>query len=110
MNQSVIQLAYQQVDNAQQIFIRERIEDDHFVQAVEKLRIERALHFVHHQFFHGTLTGFIGAGLEPNGSAPNEMASSQVGSHDDDGVPEIDGVTKAVGELAIFENLQQYIE
>src|ERR1700737_5315868 len=107
MNQSVIQLAYQQVDNAQQILIGERIEDDHFVQAVEKLRIERALHFVHHQFFHGPLTGFVSAGLETDGSTPLQMAGSQVGSHDDDGIPEIDSVTKAVGELAVFENLQQ---
>src|ERR1035437_667733 len=38
------------------------------------------------------------------------MASSQVGSHDDNGIPEINGVTKAVGKLAVFENLQQYIE
>src|ERR1700688_3143603 len=110
MNQGVIQLSNEQVDNSKEILIGERIEDDHFVQAVEELRIERALHLVHHQFFHGALTGFVGAGLETDGSTPLQMAGSQVGSHDDDGIAEIDGVTKAVGELAVFEDLQQYIE
>src|ERR1700688_4330865 len=110
MNQGVIQLANEQVDNSKEILISERIEDDDFVQAVEEFRIERALHFVHHQFLHGALTGFVSAGLETDGSTPLQMAGSQVGSHDDDGIAEVDGVTKAVGELAVLENLQQYIE
>jgi len=36
VNQRVIQLAHQQIDDAEQIFVAERIENNHFVQPVSK--------------------------------------------------------------------------
>ena len=39
-------------DDLQQIFVGERGEQDHFVQAVQEFRIEGLLHFGHHLIFH----------------------------------------------------------
>jgi len=110
MNQRVVHLTHEQIDDAQQVVVAERVEDDNFVQAVEKLRIERPLYFVHHHFFHALETGFIGARLETDGGALLQMTRAQVGSHDDDGVAKIHGVAQAVRQLAVFENLQENVE
>src|SRR5246127_3395361 len=110
VDQRVVHLAHEQIDDAQQVVVAERVENNDFVQAVEKLRIERPLYFVHHHFFHALEAGFIGAGLEADGSALLQMARAQVGSHDDDGVAKIHGVAETVRQLAVFKDLQKYIE
>src|SRR5437899_2736971 len=51
VNQCVVQLAHQQIDDAEQIFVAERIENNDFVQPVQELRIERPLYFVHDHIF-----------------------------------------------------------
>src|SRR5882762_7893127 len=48
VNQRIVELAHQQIDDAEQIFVAERIENNHFVQPVQELRIEHPLYFVHH--------------------------------------------------------------
>src|ERR1700730_18318203 len=64
VNQRVVHLAHEQIDDAQQVVVAERVEDNYFVQPIEKLRIERPLYFVHHHFFHALEAGFISSGLE----------------------------------------------
>src|SRR5260370_18826923 len=98
------------MDDAEQIFIGERIENNHFVQPVQKLRIERPLYFVHHHIFHALLPGFIDAGLEAQRRALLQMAGAEIGGHDDDGAPEIHGVAEPVRQLTVFKHLQQYIK
>src|SRR6266446_5568890 len=110
VNQRVVQLAHQQIDDAKQIFVAERIKNNHFVQPVQKLRVERPLYFVHHHIFHALLPGFIRAGLEAHRRALLQMTRAEIGRHDDDGVPEIHGIAEPVGQLTVFKHLQQYIE
>src|SRR5439155_15168811 len=110
VNQRVVQLAHQQIDDAEQIFVAERIENNHFVQPVQKLRIERPLNFVHYHIFHAFLPGFISAGLEAHGGALLQVTRTEIGGHDDDRVPEIHGIAEPVGQLPVFEHLQQYIK
>src|SRR5216683_7849705 len=110
VNQRVVQLAHQQIDDAEQIFVAERIENNHFVQPVQELRIERPLYFVHHHIFHALLPGFIRAGLEAQRGALLQMPRAEIGGHDDDGVPEIHGIPQPVRQLSVFKHLQQYIE
>src|SRR4029077_10976998 len=68
------------------------------------------LYFVHHHFFHALEAGFVGAGLEADGSTLLQVASPEIGSHDDDGVAKIDGVAEAVRQLPVFKNLQENVE
>ena len=39
-----------------------------------------------------------------------QLARTDVGRHDDDGVLEVDFATEAVGELAVVEHLQEQVE
>src|SRR6202158_500870 len=110
VDERIVHLAHKQIDNAEQVFVAERVENNDFVQTVEKLRIEHPLYFVHHHFFHALEAGLIDAGLEADGSALLQMARPQVGSHDDDGVAKIHGIAEAVGQLPVFKDLQQNIE
>src|ERR1700756_1513897 len=110
VDERVVHLTHKQIDNAQQVVVAERVEDNDFVQAVEKLRIERPLYFVHHHIFHAFQAGFIDAGQKADGSALLQMARTQVGSHDDDGVAKIHGIAETVRQLAVFKDLQKYIE
>src|SRR4029077_15063266 len=110
VNEGIVHLTHKQIDNAQQVFVAERVENNDFVQPVEKLRIEHPLYFVHHHFFHALEAGFVGAGLEADGSTLLQVASPEIGSHDDDGVAKIDGVAEAVRQLPVFKNLQENVE
>ena len=48
MNQRLVDLSDEQVDDQQQILVRQRIEQDYLVQPVQKLRIEHTLDLAHH--------------------------------------------------------------
>ncbi len=50
VNQRVIGLADEQIDDAEQVFIAQRVEQNDLVQTIQELRIEHALHFAQHQF------------------------------------------------------------
>src|SRR5271170_7318496 len=45
MYQSLVDLTDEQIDNPQQVVIRERVEQDHFIEPVQKFRIKNSLHF-----------------------------------------------------------------
>src|SRR6202007_1173540 len=110
VNQRIVRLPDQQIDDTEQVLIAERVEDYNLIQAVEKLRIERALDLGHHQIFHGLAPGLVCAGLETQAGALLQMTRAQVGGHDDDGIAKIHGVAQAVGQLPVFKDLQQDIE
>jgi len=38
------------------------------------------------------------------------MPRTDIGSHDDDGVPEINRISESIGQLPVLEHLQQNIE
>src|SRR5580704_1621093 len=102
-----IDLLNQETDDLQQVLIAERGGQDHFIQAIQEFRIEGLLHFGHHLVFHlGWDSADVG-GRESNGRLLVKEARAQVGRHDNDGVLEVHRVAKTIGELAVFENLQQ---
>ena len=47
---------------------------------------------------------------EAEAAAPLNIASADVGGHDDDAVLEIDGVAQRIGEMALFVHLQEDVE
>ncbi len=109
MDQSVVDLSDQQIDNAEQFLITQRVEQNNLVQPVQEFRIEDAFHLAEHQFIEALRRPFFRGGLESHGGAFLEMPRAEVRGHDQNRVPEIHGIAEAVGELAVFKYLEQNI-
>src|SRR6516164_5788388 len=110
MNQRVVQLTNEQIDNPEQVLIAQRIEQDYLVQPVQKFRIERSLYFPQHQLFQAFQAGFVDARLEAYRGALLQVPRTNIGSHNDDGISKIDGVSEPIRQLPVFEYLQKNIE
>src|SRR5262249_30694126 len=110
VNECIVHLPNEQINDADQIFVAQRIEDNDLVEAIQEFRIENPFHFVHHELFHGLGASFIRAALESDSGALLQMPRAKVGGHDDDGVTKIYGIAETIAELAVFKNLQQNIE
>ena len=76
------------------------VEDDHVVDAVEKLWAEVLPERLHHRLAG---PGFVRSQLL-------DQVRSDVAGHHDDGVLEVDGAALAVRQAAVFEDLQQHVE
>jgi hypothetical protein len=48
VDQSVVDLADQQINDAEQFLFTQRVEQNNFIQAVQKFRIKHAFHFTEH--------------------------------------------------------------
>ena len=78
----------------------ERVENDDFVDAIQKFRTERMAQFPQNGFLHLV----VGLAFEAALVLQDPMAAD-VGSHDQDRVLDIDGAALAIGQAAIVENL-----
>ncbi len=86
------------------VLLRERVEDNDLVDAVQKLRPEGLAHLIQH-LDSGHLELRRVARLQVlQESAP------QIAGHDDHGILEIHGAPVAIGEPAVLEDLQQNVE
>ena len=110
LRQVVVQLLHQQLDNLEQVAVRQRLEEDDLVEAVEELGIEGLLHFLLDQLLHLVADDVFAVALEAESLLLLQVAGADVRGHDEDGVLEVDGVAKAVGQLAIFKDLEQDVE
>src|SRR5262249_12328809 len=108
-NQVDVDKLYQKPDDLQQVVVRQRVEQDRFIQPVQELRIEGALHFAHHHIFNARGQSGSHWSRESDGRLLVEEPRSKVRSHDDDRVFEIDRVAEAVRQLAVFEHLQKNV-
>ena len=86
-----------------QLFFRQRAEDDDLVDAVDELRSEVLPKDVH-QILLQPLERFVRPRLLLN------AVRTQVRGHDHDRVLEVDGAPLRVGEAAVVENLEQDVE
>jgi len=109
MDQGVVDLANEEVDDAQEIVIAERIEENDLIQTIQKFRIEYALDLAHHQVVHRFAGTLFPYGLEAQGGALLQVTRAEVGSHDQNGIAEVYGVAQTIGELAVLKYLQQDI-
>ena len=110
IDQVVVQLLDQQPRDRPQVVVRERLEDDDFVDAVDELRVERLPHLAQHHVVDAAVDGAGVGGLEPQRRLLLDEAGADVRGHDDDRVLEIDPVAEAVGQMAVLEHLQQDVE
>src|SRR5208282_1373319 len=110
LGEILIQLTDHEFQNLDQILFAERHEQDDFIHTVQEFRIESALDLALHQVFDLLGNHLVFRRLEAQTLAFHEVPSADVRSHDDDGVFEVNRVAQAVGQLAVFKNLQQDVE
>src|SRR4029077_3739532 len=78
VNQSVIDLANQQINDAEQVFVAQWVEENYLVQTIQELRIEHALHFAEHQVVEALGISFLGRRLETHCGTLLKMSRAQV--------------------------------
>src|SRR2546429_9656886 len=83
------------------VLARKRAENYHVVLPIQELGPERLAQELEYLGLH--LLPVLGARLE-------DVLRPNVRSHDQHGVPEVDGATLRVGEPPIVEDLEQYVE
>src|SRR5688572_16323586 len=92
----LVYLLGQKIDDLFEVFIRQGLKQDDLIQAVEELGIENPLYLSVNQFL-----GFLSIGVRcgPESQMPSllEEAGSDIGSHDDDAIFEVDRITERVG-------------
>ena len=94
------------------IFTLQTIEEDDVVDTVEELGGKFLLHLlVDNRTFQRSPFCLTGGGVEADACAEVfQLASADIGGHDDDGVLEVHLATQAVGQLSVVEHLQEDVE
>ena len=97
------------------VFLVQRAEDDHAIQAVDELRPEDALERIRAASCASLrmrpvlpLTSSRWNGKAERGLALDHIRAD-VGGHDDDRIAEIDFAAAGIGEVAFFHDLQQHV-
>src|ERR1700723_2657572 len=97
MHQRLVNLADEQIDNPQQVVIRERIEQNHFVQPVQELRVEDSLHLAHHHVVLAFRSSHVVWRLESEAGLFLQLPRSDVRGHNNDCVAEVHCISEPVG-------------
>ncbi len=105
-----VELRDHKLQNLDQVGLAQSLEQNDLVQAVEEFGIESSLYFALHQLLDLAGHHVVGGRLEAEALALLQVTRADVGSHDQNGVFEIDRVAETVSQLAVFENLQQNVE
>ena len=109
MHQRLVDLADEQIDNPQQVVIRERIEQNHFVQSIQEFGIENSLHLAHHHVVLAFRCGHFVRRLEAEPRLLLQLPRADVRRQDNDCVAEVHCIAEPVRQLPVFEDLQQNV-
>ena len=85
------------------------MEDDLVIEPIEKLGFECFLRFTEDFLFNDSVVLFLDGGTEAHGAAFTNEFGSDIRGHNDNGVSKIDFAGKAIGDLAVLENLQENV-
>ena len=94
------------------VFTLQTVEEDDIVDTVEELGGKFLLHLlVDNRTFERSPFGLTGGCVEADACAEVfQLASADIGGHDDDSVLEVHLATQAVGQLSVVEYLQKDVE
>src|SRR5436190_7408250 len=105
--QAAIELADHQADDRQQILVRQRVEHDDLVDAVDELRVQNDLDFLEDQLPALAIIALaVVGGAEPHGARFLDQVRADVRGHDDQAILEVNGVPERVGDLAVLQHLE----
>src|SRR5690606_29388784 len=112
LDDSVKQLAQREVDDLVNVLALQRVEHDYIVEPVEELGTERTLQRMLYRRLHVLFFRLaFGDGGKPDARAEVfQVTNSYIGSHDDDGISEVDPAAQTVCQDAVVQNLKQDIE
>src|SRR5581483_1478069 len=110
LRQVRVELRNHELKNLDEVVFGQRVEDDDFIQPVQELGVERALHFVLDQFLDLVRDRIFLRRLESQAFALLQVPGANVRGHDQDRVLKIDRVAESIGQLAVFKHLQQNVE
>ena len=93
------------------IFLTQRIEDDHIIDTIQKFRRKGTLQ----RFLHDTLgiivvIRLIGSHKSDTTSEIFQLPASDIGSHDHNRIFKIDAPPQTIGQLAVIQQLQEDVE
>src|SRR5437773_2347763 len=109
--QAAIELADHQADDRQQILVRQRVEHDDLVDAVDELRVQNDLDFLEDQLPALAIIALaVVGGVEPHGARFLDQVRADVRGHDDQAILEVNGVPERVGDLAVLQHLEENVE
>ena len=100
-----------EVHDLHEVGLLQRPEEDDVGNAVQELGLEDALGLLEHLLAHLLRIGEAGrrGGKAHRGLALQELRAD-VGGHDDDRVPEVDGAPQRIGQPAVLEDLQEELQ
>ena len=96
--QAFAQLTQDEADNAADLILAERFEDDNVIHTVQEFRTEE-LHQHTAHFFMADFTLMF-----------HDFMGSEVARHDDEGILEVDDTALAIGQAAIIKDLEEDVE
>src|SRR6266404_4506999 len=98
-----------QIQNLDEIGFGERAEYDQVIQSVEELGPEGLSGLIHYFFTHLLVTIFIADGRKAERGLFLNRVGTDIGGHQNDGVPEIDHTADIVGQFAFLQDLQEHV-
>ena len=104
VSQTCIERIHLQIDDLDDIFLRQRLIEDDLVQTVQELGAERTL-----QQLLDLRTGLLGD-LAIVGNAVQQILRAEVARQDQDRILEVDGAALRIGDTAVVKHLQQDVE
>ena len=92
------------MDNATDVVLGQRLEEDRFIQSVQELRTEVCTQVIHDCRFCLRLDRTVLV------DAVQQIACTDVGSHDQDGILEVNRTSLGIGDTTVIQYLQQYVK
>ena len=88
------------------------MEDDQFIQTVDKLRPENFLDFLHDGILHHFIVAKVGHRLaaEAQRTALTDLVCAGIAGHDNDRILKGDRPAGIVRQTPVFENLQEFVQ
>src|SRR3954447_1170570 len=104
-----------EIDDLADLLLRQRVEDDHGVDAVEELGPESLLELARDLFPHPVILTRLGPFLifldgETEVHIPRDLLRTNVRRHDDDRIAEVDLPPLRVREITVLHDLEKHVE
>ena len=108
-SQSFHDLLHFEVQNLDQVRLVQRAENDDIVQSIQEFRPESFLGVVQNFLLHPLIARLFTGGGKPDGRLLADRLRAHVRGQQHNRIPEIHDASNAVGQLALFQNLQEHV-
>ena len=111
LEETIVELGDVQIDDLTNLGFSQLLEDDDVIQAVQELGPELLLELAGHLVLHPLIGGLgVAAHVEAGVGRLGDVAGSQVGGQDNDGVLEVHHTTLSISQMTVVQHLQKGVE